>query len=195
MVSAFGQPEFTVTIIAMWCHVVWNPASHLTEGKRKNSSNTAARKASWKKRTRSRWLLLAYRESTRGEHITHLWKLWDLPTLQKDPPHICLDIPQSLSYQQVPSWLLKGSRHCDQSQNLLYHCHLTPSNTSKEKAKALPSSPSSSLTLIVHYVPGTVSKYITCRNLFNSWQSYKCILLLSPLLHKEIKPQREFKSW
>lgn len=75
MVSAFGQPEFTVTIIAMWCHVVWNPASHLTEGKRKNSSNTAARKASWKKRTRSRWLLLAYRESTRGEHVTRLWKL------------------------------------------------------------------------------------------------------------------------
>lgn len=37
MVSSFGQPEFTVTVIAMWCHMVWNPASHLTEITRENS--------------------------------------------------------------------------------------------------------------------------------------------------------------
>lgn len=42
--------------------------------------------------------------------------------------------PRSLSYQQVPSLLLKGSLHCDQSQNLRYHYHLTPSNMSREKA-------------------------------------------------------------
>lgn len=68
VVSSFGQPEFTVTVIAMWCHMVWNPASHLTEGTRKNSRslstkwkrNTAARKASQETSTRSVFLLGHY---------------------------------------------------------------------------------------------------------------------------------------
>lgn len=62
MVSSFSQPEFTVTVIAMWCHMVWNPASHLIEGTKKNSrslstewkSSTAIRKA-----VQSLWLATA----------------------------------------------------------------------------------------------------------------------------------------
>lgn len=96
MVSAFGQPEFTVTIIAMWCHMVWNPASHLTEGKRKNprslstewKSNTATRKASQKKMTRPRQLLLPYRETHLGKNRSVISEKYENSLACKRPCHI-----------------------------------------------------------------------------------------------------------
>lgn len=55
--SSFGQPEFTVTVIAVGGHMVWNPASHLPGGTRDNcrsmskkeNNNIAIRKAAQEK--------------------------------------------------------------------------------------------------------------------------------------------------
>lgn len=43
MVSSFGQPELTVTVIAMGCHMVRNPASHLVEGIRENARSLSTK--------------------------------------------------------------------------------------------------------------------------------------------------------
>lgn len=59
MMPSFGQPEFTVTVIAVWCHMVWNPASHLPEGTKekyrsmsKEENNTVIRKVAQGRMTR-----------------------------------------------------------------------------------------------------------------------------------------------
>lgn len=59
MMSSFGQPEFTVTVKAVGCHMVWNPASHLPEGTKEKSrstskeeNNTAIRKVAQRKLAR-----------------------------------------------------------------------------------------------------------------------------------------------
>lgn len=96
MVSSFGQPEFTVTVIAMWCHMVWNPASHLTEGTRKNprslstkqKNNTATRRASQEERTRPVFTVGHYspKKNTLGlQHTTHLWEIGEHNGLRKYP--------------------------------------------------------------------------------------------------------------
>lgn len=95
MVSSFGQPEFTVTVIAMWCHMVWNPASHLTEGTRKNSrslstkqNNIATRRVSQEERTRPVFIVGHYspkKKTLSLQHITHLWEMWKHIGLHKDP--------------------------------------------------------------------------------------------------------------
>lgn len=96
MVSSFGQPEFTVTVITMWCHMVWNPASHLIEGTRKNSrslsikqnNNAATRRVSQEERTRSIFIVGHYSPKTKTpglQHLTHLWEMWEPISLHKDP--------------------------------------------------------------------------------------------------------------
>lgn len=67
MMSSFGQPEFTVTVIAVWCHMVWNPASHLEGTKEKSRSmskeeknNTAIWKVAQRKMTRMDFMIGHY---------------------------------------------------------------------------------------------------------------------------------------
>lgn len=168
MMSSFGQPEFTVTVIAVWGHMVWNPPSHLPEGTRENSrsmskkqnNNIAIRK--YPRRKRPGWSLWQAITCLQGWYLSGAWQLRPKGILIseksnslariKSLPQICLHIPQSPSYQQAPSWLLKGSLHCDQSQSLRCHCCLTPLNTSAAQAKTAASLPSTpALTFIRFY--------------------------------------------
>lgn len=209
MVSSFGQPEFTVTVIAMWCHMVWNPASHLTEITRENSRSLPMK---WRatlqegKHPRRKQQGLSLELATtclRRKHLSRgrAQSIACHPSLRNRRTHWLTEVPTTyLPGHTSVSFLSTGSQLASERQSSLW-----------SEPKSSVSLPSDSfkhvwrkgknvniifiITNICFLCVRHCSKCITCVNFFNSsWQSYDVCRYHPHFTNKETKPQRKLRA-